>query len=333
LGYIFIALMPFFIGPYGPHAIVAIVAMRTIPSAAMSVAFTHTLADVIPPEKRSNVMSLRYALMGAVSTITVFISGKVLDLERLPFPRNYQILFLTTTTLSMIGLYYFNRIQVPYTATPAPEISPKGDLLPRLRSAARTLASARAFLNFTLATFVFQWGLSMTHPLFSIYWVKNLEASDSWIGLFATSSGITAVISYFLWGKIASRRGDRLVLSICAFGISLYPILTGLSRSVERILVISVLSGIVSAGFHIAIFNLRLKAVPEEKRPTYLALHNISASAAALAAPILGTSLSDILGITVALFCGGGVRVLGALLLHLLPLEREATTGQGTETT
>ena len=46
----------------------------------------------------------------------------------------------------------------------------------------RMLDASPGFTRFTLASFVFQWGLFFTVPLYSIYWVRVLHASDGWVG-------------------------------------------------------------------------------------------------------------------------------------------------------
>ena len=320
VGYLLVALMPFVLRTHRPEALVALVALITLPTATVSVAFTSLIAEVVPISKRAQVVSTRNVLVSIISTVTMLISGKLLDL--LPFPLNYQLLFGAGFAASLVSLYYVSRIQIADASVAESRPRHKTPLATRLRRSVQQLMSQRDFVRFSASAFVLQWGLYLPSALYAIYRVKNLGASDTWIGLLSMVQNAVTIVTYLYWGRVASRKGSRRVLLISSLGVVLYPVLTGLSPRVELLLLPSIIAGIFGAGFNLSFFNTLLEVCPQERRPSYVALNTTVINVAAFLAPLLGTSLANFLDIRIALFIAGGVRLLGVGLFYQLIVRR-----------
>src|SRR5207248_7440532 len=65
--------------------------------------------------------------------------------------------------------------------------------------------------------------------LYSVFWVRELGATDAFIGWRTTVASLALTAGYFGWGKVAVRKGHLRVLLLCAAGLALYPILTALT--------------------------------------------------------------------------------------------------------
>ena len=76
--------------------------------------------------------------------------------------------------------------------------------------------------KFLISQFVFRCGLTLSIPLFPLYWVRELNAPDSWIGVINTVNSAVLMVAYFLWSKVSERRGNSMVLRVCAFGLVFY---------------------------------------------------------------------------------------------------------------
>jgi MFS family permease len=316
LGYLLIALMPFVFRAHRPEALVTLVALIAFPAAIAGVAFTSLIAEVIPADKRAQVISIRNVLISTASTVTVLISGKLLDL--LPFPLNYQLLFGIGFVASLVSLYYVSHIQVADAIIAERRARRKVLLTMRLRRFVKQIMNQRDFVRFSASAFVFHWGLYLPTALYAIYRVRNLGASDTWIGLLSMVQNAVTILTYFYWGRVASRRGNLLVLLISSLGTVLFPVLTGLSPRIEPLLLVSVIGGIFGAGFNLSFFNALLDVCPQERRPSYVAIHTTLINVAAFLAPLLGTSLSNLLDIRIALFIAGAMRLLGAGFFYQL---------------
>ena len=310
-----LALLPVFLWHSRAAAVVCIMALGSVPTAVSNVAFTTMLASVVASSERAHVISVRRALFSAVTMVTVIAAGKVLDV--LPFPVNYQLIFALAFVTSLLGLYYIGRIVIPDHDTLRLEQSQSTH--PGLRHSLRVVLAHRDFVRFSLASFLYQWGLYLPIPLYAIYRVRTLRISDGWIGALAMiESGIPAV-TYYVWGRLAQKRSSRFVLLLGALGVCLYPLGTALSTRVELLLLVSLIGGIVGPAFNLGIFNSLLEVIPADNRATYLALFNTLLNVAAFISPVLGTLLAGWLGIRLALVIGGIARLAGFMVyLRLL---------------
>jgi MFS family permease len=312
-GYLAIALVPFFLAANRADAIVVLVALLTIPGAVANVAFTTMFGKAVSPDKRAHVVAIRNVWIGITSTLTAFFGGKFLD--QILFPLNYQILFGVAFVASLVSQYYLTRIRLPVDAS---AIAPRARAAPRgVRAFIAMLRGNRRYTQFTFASFIFHWGLFLPVPLYSIYWVRVLQASDGWIGLFSMVGSATTIVFYPLWGRLSTRYGNHRVNIAVTAGLALYPLVTALSPSVEWILFVSFLGGIFSSGFALAFFNTLLETSPEQNRASFVAVYNILINIAAFIAPLLGTSLTAVFGIHAILLLGAMMRALGALLFWL----------------
>jgi MFS family permease len=312
LGYLLVALVPFVLTHHRAQALVVVIALTSFPTAMAGVAFTSLLADAVPATRRARVVSTRNSLLAGVSTLTVLIGGKLLDL--IAFPINYQILFIAAFLTSLISLHHVGRVRVPEAVVAEPQARSRS--LHRLTQSLRQVWSHQDFVRFSLSSFVFNWGLYMPAALYSIYKVKHLHASNAWIGLLTMVYNVTTVITYVRWGRFTTKRGNRQALLISSLGLVLYPTLTGLSPRLEPLLGVAVLGGLFSAGQTLALFNTMLQVCPAERRPSYVAIYNTLVNIAAFCAPLLGTFLSDRLDIRVALVIAGAVRLVGVAAFY-----------------
>lgn len=316
-GYLLVALMPFATFLRQADTLILLAALVTLPTVFFNVAFTTLLADVIPADKRARVVSTRNLLLTLISTATSLVGGWVLELLR--FPYNYQILFAAAAVASLLSLPHLRRLQIA-DAEPTTPPPVRSKYLDRWRDAIRQLGQQGAFWRFATGTFAFHWGFYLPIPLYSLYRVRELGASDAWIGLLTVAYNLTSLLPYVLWGRQADRRGNRWVLLVSTAGISFYPTFTGLLTSIEPMLLASMWGGLFAPGFNISLFNALLENTPATHRPIYVGIHTTLVNVAAFLAPLLGSALAETWGVRAILIVSGGVRLLGtATLMLLLP--------------
>jgi MFS family permease len=309
LGYLGLATVPFFPEPMRANVLVAFVALLTIPNAMALVAFTTLFGHAVRPEDRPHVVSVRNILIGITSTVAALLGGRLLD--AVVFPANYQVLFVLAFAASQVSTYYLWRIQLPSEKRPPP----RADLQP-LTGPAGLVAMFRsdpAFARFTISAIVVHLGLYFAIPLYPIYWVRVLHASDGWIGLVTMIGSATTVLFYPLWARLTSRRGNPYVLGISVFALALYPLFTALSPSIEWIMLVQFWGGAFTGGFTIALFNGLLDVCPEQRRSSYIAAFNTLINTAAFISPLISTSLTSWIAIPVLLLVGVATRLIAAI--------------------
>jgi MFS family permease len=317
LGYLAMAAMPFLIISGRVEALIAINTLITLPTAIINTAITALIPDLTSPNRRGQVVSVRWLVLSAMATVAALLGGNLLDL--MPVPLNYQVLLGTGAALSLLSLLYLRRIRVT-RAVPAGQAAPPWQRYSwrRLRQSIAGVTSQRDFMRFTIASFVFYWGLYLPAALWSVLRVRDLGASDTWIGLIAVAIDGSTIVGYFYLGKVRARRGDRWLLVVTALGVSAYAVLTALVPTIGWMIPTSILGGLAWAGCNLALFNVLLNASPADHRPTYIALYTALINVTAFAGPLLGAALADWIGIRPAFVISGGVRVVGAVLFLLL---------------
>ncbi len=177
------------------------------------------------------------------------------------------------------------------------------------------LDASPGYTRFTLASFIFQWGLYFTVPLYSIFWVRTLHASDGWVGLINMVGSGTTILFYPLWGRLTARRGNRIAMILTTAGLAGYPFFMAIFPNLEWMLFVSFWGGVFSSGQALAFFNGLLEVCPEENRAARIAAYNSLANIAAFASPLISTALIDVFGISAMLFFGAALRLVGSYLI------------------
>ncbi|MEP7198251.1 MAG: MFS transporter [Chloroflexota bacterium] len=324
-GVVALGLIPFALTANRAEAVVVVVALMSIPQVMATIAFSAMFADVVPNELRARVVAVRNTLLGLTSTIASFLGGQFLGLSAatvsapfnalFTFPLNYQLLFLLAFAVSLLGIIYLGRIHA-HDPIPKPESTAVLDtrlVLERVASFARLMRNQREFSRYALAMFVLHWGLYLPLPLYSLYWVRTLHASDSFIGLLLTVQSITTMVVYPILPRLNARIGTRGLVALSALLISLYPLATAVTTTLEPLLLVSVLGGAGGAMFGLSTFNLLLEVTPQERRPSFIATFNSAAFTAGFIAPFIGTALLDVLTIEQDLLLGSALRFVGFL--------------------
>jgi len=260
------------------------------------------------------------------TSATVALAGWLL--ESMSFPLNYQLVFIGSFLGGLLSFVFSSRIVIP-NKEPATAASTRAlSRRNRLREGLAALRENAIFSRFLLSQFVFRCGLALALPLFPLYWVRELHASDGWIGIINTVNSGVLLVAYFIWSTLSRRKGARLVLLVCSFGLGFYPLLTGLAHTVTPLPLYAGMAGIFAAGIDLVLFDMLLSTCPPDHTASYVALYQLTTYIATFLAPTLGTFLADSFGPMPALLVSSGLRFAGAILFVLLRVG--ATERQGT---
>lgn len=313
------------------YLIIVIWALVTIPQTIVNITFTLVMGAVAGPRQRQYLMSRRWSVLGATTAIMVALIGIFLD--RVVFPLNYQLIFITSFVGGMLSFLFSSRLTIPDNPPLPDDGAMKQSFRAYLQDMVGVLREQTAFGRFVISAFVFNLGMMLALPLFPLYWVRELNASDSWIGLINMTNNGVLLAAYFIWTAITRRKGNVLVLRICLFGLVSYPLLTALTPRVEPLVLYAALAGIFGAGLNLVLFDISLTTVPPERTASYIALYQLTTYIATLVAPLVGTLLADLVGYSPALMVGAALRLIGAVLFVALgvglPVAQQRAAGAG----
>ncbi len=321
--YALTGLAPFFVPDNLIIPVVLIIwAAATLPQTMVAVGFSVVMNAVSGPEGRYELMSRRWSILGITTAITVAIAGQILDV--IDFHLNYQIVFLALSLGGLISYYFSSRIQIP-DAEPVQRAT-KGTVKSSLIEYYQLIKASPDFVSFTLKRFVYLFGFTLGIPLFPLYFVRQLDATDAWIGLLYTAQTAVLVVGYYFWSRFSRRKGSRSVLLITTLSMSLYPALVALSNNQTVIFIYSTIAGIFQAGIDLVFFDELMKTIPPRYSPTFVSLAQSIQYMSSILAPLVGTSLAEHIGLSAALLISAGIRLLGFLLFA-----RQGHRGKGLE--
>jgi MFS family permease len=306
-------LVTFFFPPKILITVILLVwAVATIPQTIVSITFSVVMNAVAGPTGRYDLMTRRWSTLGFTTTITVFLIGILLDYAG--FPINYQIMFISLSIGGLISYYFSSHITLDDHQPPVDISSPPSSTT---NEYFKLVVNDKPFMSFILRRFVYLTGVSLAAPLFPIYFVREIHASDSWIAMITVSQSAVMILGYFFWSRQSRSRGSRMTLLWTTCGLSLYPILTSITHFPGIIAIYAGVAGIFQAGLDLVFFDELMKKIPPEYSATFVSFAQSIQYISAIASPLLGSFLADTIGISAALVISGVIRFIGFALFAL----------------
>jgi hypothetical protein len=302
-------------------SVLGIWALATIPQTSLAVCFSVVMNAVAGPEGRYALLSRRWTIFGLTNTVVTFFATQMLD--RVPFPLNYQILFIALSLGGLISYYFSSRITLP-DQTPPP-LSETKSLAETFRNYLSLLRANPAFVSFVSKRFVYLSAIALGAPIFPLFFVRQVGATDAQIGTINMAMNAVMMVGYSFWTWISRKRGGRFVLLATTFGLMLYPLASTLTPQVGWIILYAGTAGFFQAGIDLVFFDELMKTVPPEYSATFVSLAQSLQYLSAMLAPLAGTWLADHLGLGTALLVSAGLRLFG-FLLFLRPDRRAVAT-------
>jgi hypothetical protein len=341
LAFLGAAMAPWVFPRHAAEAVVAVLILRTIPMHFFSAGFSPMLADVIPVRDRAVVMANRSIISSATVAVCTFLFGKWMDAAAsIPwagFPVNYQVVYIIGAVAGVLSSYFVSRIQLPETAVVVRARSgirtQRRPKVGNLRATLRTMAQEnRGFVRIVVNTFVFNLGAWLVGPLYMIFFVKQLGASDGWVGLNTTMAHVGVIAGNVIWRRLVDRLGAGRALRTAVPMAASYAFLVSLFPNLNLILLWGVLINLINPGVNLSHVSTLYTLCPPERRASYMALYATIANVGAFVAPMVGVALSNVIDIRWLLLIGGAIRLAGAGMFHLLKIEVEED-GQDSPTT
>lgn len=294
-------------------ALLAVLAVAAIPSTVGMVAFPIVMDGAAGSRGRYELMGRRWAIMGLTMALSVTFVGQILDL--LPFPQNYQLVLVGFSIAGLLSFYYSRQFRVP-DAEPAPPEAGRSPL-DRLRELILIVRSQPSFLGYSARQMVYIVGTRVALPLIPLYYVREVGATDAWIGIIATSQSLALLVGYRLWRRISVRRGGGVVLLATLLAVSLYPVALSLVEDLVIVAILTAIAAMFSAGVDLALFDELMKRVPRAHGVTFTSIDTALVNAASIFAPLLGATMAVALGIDTALRLASVIALVGVILFAL----------------
>jgi len=283
LFYLLVALVPFLTTVGRAEWTVLLLVLLAFPMSISSVGFLSVLADAVPADRIAQVVGWRMAALGLTSTLSTLVAGRVL--QWLPFPFNYQLLFIVGFIGSLGSSWYVASLHVPDRPPERPE---PGHWLHEIHRIRRY----PGFVRFAFIVGILQLAIGMMTPLLPLFWVRRLDATDGQISIIVTVASATMVLGSLLMRRMVGRIGRGRALAAGALGFGLYPLLTSFTTSAWWLIPWAALGGFFNAVVAVTLFDNLVANSPENDRANFIAVFNLFVNAALFFGPLIGGFLA-----------------------------------------
>jgi len=307
---------------------VALLCVWTIPAHFFNLGFIPFLSQAVPEHSRADTFTVRNVISGALLAVCNTVFG--LWLARVAFPINYQAMFLIGFLFSCLSTYYLSRVNV----SEVPRLKVKGPTAPFWRSLSRQWSAfvaaqskVRGFNQFIINTFLHGLGIWCAAPLYLLFFLRDLHATEAWLGAYAAIGGLANIFGYMLWNRVIHRWGEPKTLKRTIMLMGLYPVAVGLVPFLPAILVLAGVNGLIGPGIGLSHFNTFLKLIPEEEQHQYTALYITLTNIGAFVGPLIGVAAANRFGFAPVLIVCGLLSVIGSSSFWWWPVTQDRKPG------
>lgn len=335
-GFLLLVPLPWLFAPQQEIWVIILITLcMSIPATVLAVSFNAMFADVVPAQYRGQVVARRNALLALSLSGTSLVCGQLLD--RLPFPVNYQIVFMLGATGALFSSLALGRIRASGAAEPTRLEAPAGDqanppaarrvsgarTFTRLRTLARSGGSRLlrldllrgSFGKFLAAYFLFYTFQYVPLPLFPLFNVRVLGLTDGEISLGAAVFHLVNMLISLGLSTSRIRLSYRGQLALGGILFSFYPLLLYLAQDARLYWAASLTGGLVWALLNAGLVNRLMERAPESDRPAHMTLHNLALNLGILIGSLVGPLLLGWFDLRTSLLISFGLRLLAGVFL------------------
>lgn len=254
------------------------------------------MGELVTEKNRGRFFAMRTRISSMTSFVALVSAGMLLHYfdHNMATQTGYLILFCIAFIARLVSVYHLVKMYDPPGHVAAIEMPVEKVTWKQLRQS--------QFAAFAAFFALVQFSVAVASPFFSIYLLRDL--GFSYIE-FMTCTAATVFLQFLTlnrWGRISDAFGNRVILSLCGSLIPLIPFLWLLSANYYYLLLVQAFGGIIWAGFSLSASNFLFDLIPQNKRATYMAAHNVLASVGLFFGALLGGYLGSVLPVSYDIF-------------------------------
>ncbi|MCA9885618.1 MAG: MFS transporter [Anaerolineae bacterium] len=283
-----------------------LIASAAIPAVAQGIAsvlFIVAMRESLLPEQLTRNFARRAIWINI--TVTAGVLGFGFMLEELPFPFNYQVMFVMAFVFSMVSQWHITKLK-PIVPEQKPKRQPY-DLMKRLRD-----TKFQSVALITLASYVGFFAIIAVIPL---HMEQNLGVTEGFMAIYGVFELVTAAFAASRIDWLVQRLGNRKVAALGMVGTAVSALLFAVAPNMWFTLPAAALSGASWTFAAIAVLGFFSARTEAEDVGAAGVFHQIMFTAMFIG-PMLGNGLVS-LGLPIAgvLLAGVVIRLLSAVVI------------------
>ncbi len=294
-------------------------------TAYLAVSFANPAAsgimiDLTPENIRGRYFGKRESFLLAVGTVFSLVLGRVLDTFKAGGNEygGFVVTFTVILLLSFANFFFWSRIKEPHKQRNKTSFRVGQIITMPLKNA--------GFKKIVVFFVLYNVGLQIGGPFFSVYMVTGLKLEYTYIMLMGMLSTMVNVTLVRVWGRMADSRSWDFVLkySILLLGLSHFAwLFVNQSTAFLLVPVLHITSGAAWAGIGISTFNIQFIYSPEEGRTVYIGFNAALGGLMGFIGTLAGSALLLVfegLGLQISGFRFGGMQIIFSISGILLTL-------------
>jgi MFS family permease len=309
----FVFLLPAF-APFFPQSlrvpwIILAATLPALPQGLNSSIFVVMMREVVDEEHLTPLFTRRTFAMNIAVTIGALVFGLLLEL--LPFPINYQVMFVAAFGFSMVSQWHLGRLQVlEYAGTDAAQPT-------RPRKSARQLLKSVRFQSVAFITLIGHVAFFSVHAVTPLRLQRDLGATELFQGAFSVAELLAAAAIAVYIPRIVRRIGNRTMIAYGLVGTALAAMMMALAHDLWPTLIAAAVSGASWTMVGVGTLGFFAERTDRSDMNATMIFHQM-VFAAMFVGPLLGSSLANAgLNLSLVLLGGAVLRLVAAWLTML----------------
>ncbi|MDT8383562.1 MAG: MFS transporter [Gammaproteobacteria bacterium] len=284
-----IALLPFFPTDHSVEIFITCIILYYAFGNLVAPQWSSLMGELVTEKKRGRFFARRTRISSMMSFFSLVSAGLLLHYfdDNMATKTGYLIIFSVAFISRLISVYHLSKMYDPPGHVAAIEV-------PVEKTTWKQLTQSQ-FAGFSSYFALIQFCVAIASPFFSIYLLRDLGFSYIEFMACMASTVLLQFLTLNRWGRISDIFGNRVILSLCGSLIPFVPLLWLFSTNFSYLLVVQAFGGAIWAGFTLSASNFLYDLIPQNKRATYMASHNVLASIGVFFGALLGGYLGTVM--------------------------------------
>ncbi len=306
--FLLLAFTPFLPTDWQPIWIIIAVVLPALAEGISSVAFMVTMREAVSEKMLTSLLSRRQLAMNLTLGFGTLAFG--FWLENVPFPFNYQAMFIVGFGFAVVSWWHTMQVKVP----PAEHTT-------ATQSTSR-IWQTPGFITVVLITVTTHIAYFSIAPVITLRLVNELGASEQFMAYFGLAELAAAALMACFTSRIVARIGNRALITSSMLVTGLSALVFAIAPSLPLTLLAAALGGAAWTATNVALFGFFAEKTPLKGSPRYTTVYIQIVYVGMFIGPMIGSSMADIgMKLVTVLMCGALLRlIVGLATLGHLPL-------------
>lgn len=274
-----------------------------------STGWVDILGKVVHPRERGRFLGLSQAAGGILGALGVWLAARIIGENAFPAGFGASMILAGAILAFTPALLLF--VDEP----PSPAVRGRR---PRAWRAIAELPQVfriyPQFFKYVVGRITLGWGM-MAFSFFAVYSARMLGASDGTVVMYTAVMLVAQTISNIVWGIVNDRAGSRYIPIFGGAAALLATALAAAATGPVAMYGAFIMVGAALGAFTVSDLSVILDMAPDDRRPTFMAAHNLATAPLVLPAPLMAGLLADLAGFRPMFAAAAALTALGVVMI------------------